>query len=361
MTLEEIIKILIDALPEYIRTDISFKKILKTFINVSVSKSENTYFYFEINDRILKDHELLSSNENVYPIQSDCTIFSVSTDLKVNTFISVSKNKETFVVDFSSISIKDDNVEETVEIALEFTKEKVTWIIHKFDCLENDYFDNYSIDIHEYGLDGKELQVDNLEKRIDTEFSKVFNIPLDKSREYRLSFNVYKDFLNETRINRIANLQDEMYGNKHKLFTLPFDINYLTDFLLEDLIDNDESDDEEISEKFEKVEYMQETLISYIGGLGEFTMTMNLCTNIKASLDNKIKNLNTSGLIIRKLNNEYTAFYLYFDGYDIFVIPKPLSKEEALELYYSHEFNEYIYNLDEFFGITKKYKLDPNE
>lgn len=360
MTLEEIIKILIDALPENIRTDISFKKILKTFINVSVSKSENTYFYFEINDRILKDHELLSSNENVYPIQSDCTIFSVSTDISVNTFISVSKNKETFAVEFSSISIKDDNIEETVEIALEITKEKVTWIIHKFDCLENDYFDNYSIDIHEYDLEGKELRVINLEERIDDEFSKVFHIPLDKSREYRLNFNNHKDFLNETRINTVANLQDEMYGNKHKLFTLPFDINYLTDFLLDDLID-DENDDEEISEKLEKAEYIEETLIRFIGNIGEFTMTMNLCTNLKAFLDNKIKNLNTSGLIIRKLNNEYTSFYLYFNGCDIFVIPKPLSKEEALELYHSHEFNEYIYNLDEFFGITKKYKLDPNE
>lgn len=87
-------------------------------------------------------------------------------------------------------------------------------------------------------------------------------------------------------------------------------------------------------------------------------MTLNLVTNIRLFLSGKVKGLNTSGLIIRKIDTEYTAFYISLTKETMCVIPKPLSKEELLEIYTSHEINKHIFSLPEFFGMDKKYKLD---
>ena len=116
-----------------------------------------------------------------------------------------------------------------------------------------------------------------------------------------------------------------------------------------------ENFDRELTEKIAK--YIENEIIKRTGPLGLYTMSYNLYLNLIAYLTNPDMPLSTSGLLIRKMNNKYTAFYINFKKNIITIIEKALTKEEIKALYESNENNKNIFGVEDFFSETNTYGL----
>ena len=57
--------------------------------------------------------------------------------------------------------------------------------------------------------------------------------------------------------------------------------------------------------------------------------------------------------ITKKIDNEYTLYFIKINSDKITSMSRPITLEQAREMYNSHEFNKNIYGLQEFFQINK--------
>ena len=71
--------------------------------------------------------------------------------------------------------------------------------------------------------------------------------------------------------------------------------------------------------------------------------------------------LDTTGYIVRKIDNEYIIFNVNISHNSILVIPSNITRQDLISLYNSSGNSEHSIQLDEFFGVANIKKLESKD
>ena len=220
---------------------------------------------------------------------------------------------------------------------------------------DNGLITNYDHEIVYYDALGTKIDKDTeLEK--DYHFSLEFCLPLKDARKYRLNFQENAEFLNR---NRYININRSYEENlKDNLFHSPFNIDDLEIHLLSEL-------DKEVAEIYQspyhkmphqktgKLDSLLSSLKNLLGASEEIIISDNLYQTLSYYLfDLTSGYLYNKGIIIKKLNGEYTLYYLHLDNDQIIGVPEILTKEDVDLIFASEPANYNVIGLQEFFGLT---------
>ncbi len=383
MELNKIIKLILNGLEEEIKNTNAFKILLDRFINITEEKQNIEVF---VSHAICeKEKHLYDYVDNVKKDEFNGLIFSLESldndEITLSLYFSDNTYKLLYVE-----SIEKGELINDVEIDVVFNKNSTTWLITESVVDIEEYIFDYKYNILCFNKNNELIELPNIEEEKDKNFSEIFGVPIEKARYYRQNFKANCNLLNYSKLQKTINKENEIFNNQKYFFTMPFKMTEFKNFVLNGAFyDDDEEideeiDDDEIDEYYDSIseeEYMdeevedeynetadkllniKEMLVKYTGTTGDFIMTYNLYLNLISFVNNS-EHLTIDGLLIRKLNDIYTAFYLHLSHNEIIIIPKNLKREELEKLYYSHDDNKEVYGLYEFFEIGKKYTLGPN-
>lgn len=358
----------------------NFKEVLETILNVSDIKVKNNpnfkaildklYYLINTNDSNYKidvNDEIygrLNNIKNVYKNSINDIIFSLEfINEETNKLIEfyLEKDSDNYIITLA-LEEGDNLIDEKVaEVTI---KPDITiWKVGKTRSNLEGYYLDYKMDLFKYDKYNKLINED-FSDELDIDFSKFFNVPVKDSRKYRTNFKQYIEYVNRTKKIGCMNALDKLYCKDKILFGETFKYNELDgyfvdfedDFLDEDIDDIDELDDIK-NRSLSRLNFIKEIFKKNIGINGEFTISQNLIMNIVTYIESEDNTINTKGFIVKKLNNKFTLYYLYITNDYIKKLSKEISLEEAQELFKSHEFNENIYGLNEFFQINKDKRL----
>ncbi len=375
MNIEKILNLIYKALPEDIKRNPSFIKLMEIYI--SLCKNLEVRDISIRKDIIKESPELLNYNGISKLAESTETLFAMYT--RINEFSLSITNIPVIVL--TSITELEDGVTNTVEIEVTINENTTLWRTADYHKNKNDYYFNYDINMHLYNKDGDEIKIENLNQELDEDFSATFGIPMELANECRLNFDKYIDYINDTKARITMEGNDEI---NNSVFISPFKINELGGVLLgyddeeeQELEENEEEtyDEEEFEEntyldesletdeflsetQIEEMENLKNQLITHMGTEGDFVMSLNLFDNITDYVIGKVNVLETSGRFIRKLNGSYTIFYIHLNENGLIVFPKQANTEEIKSIYEEDPQNDYTEGLKEFFGINKTKKLE---
>jgi len=376
MNIKEILNILFKHLDKNLQKNQSLIKVKDTFLHV-IEEVETPY-YITINESLYDLIEEFHDHITIVPIPySETVIFEISSHGVHDIDFVLRKINDYYYVNFATSIQNINGFFDSINIDIVINNETTTWKIEEVSTDSNGYYESYNGEIHSFNKNSEELKLDNIEEINDKNFSEFFGVPLELSREYRLNFEKYKKEINNYYIQKQINRVDELYKD-NTLFVPPFFINELSDYLIKDYEeelkseqeDEDHSLDEEYEEEAEilsfnkvkkRAEYIQNELIKRTGSRELFTMTYNFYLNLSTFLFLNNEKLNTKGIILRKLEDKYTIYYIYLENKGIMLMPKSLTDEEVESLYNSSKQNKTIIGINEFFNKAKKRKLKPND
>lgn len=304
---------------------------------------------------------------NITPLKGDTKlIFSLNVgedDLKLN----IIKRKQ-YNIYLDTYVEKNSLYEETLSrIIIDdgITILKLTLATSNEDC----YYLDYNTEFYCYNKDYDMVDVPLEDKLKDDDFIAFFNVEKSKVRECRLNFKDNILYINSCKVKSIMKTIDESYMDQGVTFSkvtramdmidtiLYGDYDKIYDEDEEELEDEEQNnEDDELDET--RIETLENMIFYHIGFEGEFVLSYNLVINIRSYLNSSVPLLFTNGIIIRKLNNEYTMFNMHFEHENLMVISKNIEKSEARELYLSNKDNQEEDGLDEFFGVINQKKRD---
>ncbi len=369
MDLETIIKEILSLIDKNIKNNPSYKRItkelfkmIKGYTNYRIDICEDLY------------NSLNHKNDKVFIVNNFDTLFYI--DCKGDKRISFGFNKnDNYSIDFIIMQEDENDIINNIITQIIFDKDLTTWKINQEDVNDEGHYYSYSHNIYKYDKN-HQLINDTFENELDNDFSKIFNVPLKDAKEYRKNFKKYREYLNKSKKIGVMQKLDELYCGRELLFSEVFVFNDLDDFFIdfstemieegmdfeleEEIVEPEEEFeeiDEELREKYEralnKLDKIKNNIKNITGINGEFTMTNNLCMNITTYLKSEDDILFTKGFIIKKIDNEYTLYFIKINGDKITSMSRPITLEQAQEMYNSHEFNKSVYGLQEFFQINK--------
>lgn len=346
------------------------------------SEVKNNLCFDSIKDQILKrvtdDIEIAVSEDilknikgydisKIVPLKGDTKlIFSLNVgedNLKLN----IIKRKQ-FNIYLDTYVEKDNLYEEILNrIIIDdgITILKLTLATSNEDC----YYLDYNTEFYCYNKDYDMVDVPLEDKLKDDDFITFFNVEKSKVRECRLNFKDNIFYINSCKVKSIMSTIDESYMDQGVMFSKVTKASDMIDTILygdsskiydedeEELEDEEQNnEDDELDET--RIESLENMIFSHVGLEGEFVLSYNLVINIRSYLNSRVPLLFTNGIIIRKLNNEYTLFNMYFEHENLMVISKDIEKSEARELYFSDIDNQEEEGLDEFFGEINQKRRD---
>ena len=376
MNIKDILNIIISKLDEDIKNDFNLLKITEVVIKLITEWEQG--FFITINASY---HEYIKDIENLSIIeipQNSDLIFAVDSHSTNNLHFSVKKTDTYHITLNTTLNFKDE-VYEVTEINIDINPQESTWKITNLVALDENNFLEYNHEIHQFNKLGTEIKVKNIEDLKDKNFSEFFGIPLEFARTYRLNFKKYREKLCNAKVIKDMENIDNLYLKDKVLFANPFEIINFTSFIIDDDTDEYEEEskdydedceeyyDDDYNEEYEEneelienikssLENIKEQIISFTGTEGEFIMSYNLYLNL-ASNFTSTTHIKTKGILLRKLDGEYTEFLIYLYYGNITIITKPLTKEEARELYESDPNNKTIIGLKEYFEASPTKKL----
>lgn len=366
--IDKLLKTIFDNLDKEIKNNKSLIELKNTLIDLI--KKFNQSYYLSLNESIYNSDYYFQKIPEIIPIDSsEEELFSISSHAKNDVTFSLSKREDFYYSTLvtskkieESNELTEEELYETIYINIVISKSTTTWSITKVIVDEDNVYYSYEFEIYSYNKNNELIEIDNLEEQKDEYFSDFFGVPKEKSRKYRENFDKYIEKINEAKIKKEQRDIDEYYSSESKLFVPPFLMIEMSSYFIDEIpVDEELSEEEqenfdrELTEKIAK--YIENEIIKRTGPLGLYTMSYNLYLNLIAYLTNPDMPLSTSGLLIRKMNNKYTAFYINFKKNIITIIEKALTKEEIKALYESNENNKNIFGVEDFFSETNTYGL----
>ncbi len=368
MDLETIIKEMLSLVDKDIKNNPSYKRITKELFKMI---KECTNYRIDICEDLY--NSLNHKNDKVFIVNDFDTLFYIDCEGNKNISFGINKNNN-YSIDF--VVTIENEIYSSITTQIIFEKDLTTWKISQEDVNDDGYYYSYLFNVYKYDKN-HQLINDTFENELDNDFSKIFNVPLKDAKEYRKNFKKHREYLNKSKKIGVMQKLDELYCGRELLFSEVFLFNDLDDFFIdfstemieegmkvqyedddeEFLIDEETELDEDLTEKYEKaldkLDIIKNNIRKVTGSNGEFTMTNNLCMNITTYLKSKDDILVTKGFIIKKIDNEYTLYLIKINSDKITSMSRPITLEQAREMYNSHEFNKNIYGLQEFFQINR--------
>lgn len=352
MDLKSTIKNILSSLNLEISEYASFKALLSELYNLIDEGVESYRIDLEPSVYSL----LKGKYKSIYPIDINNILFNIELmtndeDSKVVEFII--QNKGEYIV--SLVQSVEEDISESKSCEVTFKDNSTIWKLGREETNETGYYYKYEYEMYELDKNNKRVNR-NFDKELDEDFSMFFDVPLNEARECRLNFEDNIEYVNKRKTLGCMKRLDNLYSGKEVLFGEVFSINDLDGYFVDLEVDEEELDNidmDALDSAINKLDSIKSKLTGVIGNNGEFIMTQNLSMNISHYIESEEDILNTSGFIIRKLNNIYTLFYINITDSNIVHMKVNKNIEELKELYYSHEFNSEIFGVKEFFGIDK--------
>lgn len=344
----EILTKIISLLPDEVVEDVMFEHIITNLkkeledeskiqcIQASVSPN----LYHELNTLYPKFGLSMTSGEENY------FYFTFFKDISLMSF-NLKERNSIYVVELILTAKDIDKQRITLSIGdrlnkLEKLKEKSNGAITE----------DFKYDVAYYNKDGKKLENIDLELERDLKFSKYFLVPIKDAREYRLNFKKYADFLNKNRFQK-QNSEYDLIAN-NTILTIPFSIKNLEVFIKE------ENDREWLGEDDEHTEYKNTgaldsivaSIEELIGDSEEVIMSKTLLESLSIYLFGISSNmLYNKGLIIKKLNQIYTLYYVHLEQDKIVGMSHELTSQEIETMINNNLDNKDLEEIKGFFGL----------
>lgn len=372
---------LCNILPSRVKEDIVFKTVVDKLYEM-VGSLNNIIIYVRA-DLIDKDADIISCPQVQGVDIDNPVLFSL---LSKNCEFSIEGNG-IFLVTFTTTETEEELKRDKIN-EITINADDTLWKLVSILSGKDNYYYEYNADLFIFNKNGELLEDDDpfererREEFLDDDFAGTFGIPIEEARECRLDFDGHRDYVNEMKAITYMSGYDEVEGNK---FLSPFCMDELAGIFGVDEFQNEESaddyedsadseDDYDESDDSEEEDYTEiddEAFIQlssvimelkrFLGSDGLFTMSLNMFYNVGEYIMGTICTLDTKGLFIRRLNGEFTAFYVNLTSGHVLVIPKKLSSEEALKFYNADDYNKTVLDLDDFFGVAKQFRIEPNE
>lgn len=224
---------------------------------------------------------------------------------------------------------------------------------------ENSIITDYEHELHYYDNFGNCLDNPDNEIEKDKLFSEEFLVPLEKAREYRMNFKKYQKEINQYRFeNSNREIEENLVDN---LFHSPFYLEELEPFVRTELLNEIRQIEGTSYEDFcgdtGALKDIISSLKNLMGESDEVVISDHFCNILESYLlglyDQRLYN---KGLIIKKLNGDYTLYYIHLDNNQIFGIPKQLTERDIKLILESNEQNLNVEGLQEFFGFGNTLK-----
>lgn len=383
MDKKEILDIVSDLLPKEIRDNKSFKKVVSEFRDALDDINITTV---NVREDIVEKDRRLQSESMITPGQVSSPVLFSMLSRDCEFVVEVSNIP---MISFNMLKSLGEDYQEEIDIEIIIRDCSTTRKDVKYHTNRSGYYFDYEADMSCYNKDGDEVELENKEHFLDDDFAGIFGISIEDARECRLNFDQYADSLNEIKVQIYLDGVDEMEGS---IFLPPFSMSDLGVLLTgmcedpeeegsdkddgetyeeeadEEAYDEDENgeESEEIDDyidegALENVGRVKEELVNFMGEEGQFIMSRSIFYNINDYVKGRVLLLAIKGMFVRKLNGEYTVFYVSITNDSVICIPKKVSPKEAKKLYDANRENQYIEGLDDFFGISKRIDFKPKK
>lgn len=353
MTVEDL-KLVFAHIPNRITSNLFYQEILKQLLEVfssfirqdaEVELSLNETLYDEDLDDI--DDLYILDEEDPLLIEFKChtNSFHVEFNVVVSGMVdmidlSISKEKEHFVCDNLSLNILREETQ--------VNKDHFVW--------EGNNLLDASMDMKIYDSSYQEIKKEEALRKVNERFALYFGIPLKISQTCREHFQMFQNFLNESRIQNVQNLNNQAGMYK---FHSPFDYQYIDEFfsMAQFCADDEAQTFDKSPIQFDQQQWKKflEFFTTNFGNVGEFILSDSFVDNALIYLmDKNIKHLDTKGIVLKKVNGEYYVYYFECFKDKLNKEEKKISKEEAIYLVKKDPNNSFISGINEFLGLERE-------
>ena len=210
----------------------------------------------------------------------------------------------------------------------------------------------YDYNARLFDNDDNELEIDS-EREKDIHFAETFYVPITEARKYRLHFQEHIDYLNKNM--QINQKRDLDLNTNDNLFTPPFRLTDIerrmrdeTESMLADIFEREKEEYELTGD----LDYIVKEIEMIIGESDEIVMSSYLYQALEQHLLATTNNtLYNKGMIIKRLNGEYTLYYLHIENDKAIGTGKPITEEEIRQILNSNPNNYEVEGLLEFFNL----------
>lgn len=347
---QEIFQDMISLMPYDLEKNKIFKEIIDAFSKELPENINFNHIYLSVSEDIF--FELISSypeiQEKIETCQSEDQLLQLTLFLEKGLMAISIKNKKS--INHIKITFKElDGKQNEIELII---SDKYT-ILRKLSKIEElNWITDYNYDIKVYDENANQIIMD-LEKEKDIDFSEEFRIPLADARKYRLHFKDYIEVLNEI---RLKDINQTMYSNVHNgIFLSPFNIDNLELFIIEELeretstfIDEDPHEQKTSG----KLNSIIRSLKEVIGRSEDIALSENLYEVFSLYLlgiqDSILYN---DGLIIKKLNDKYTLYYIHIENDKVIGMHQNLTTNDIDKILEANKDSQNLEHLNSFFGL----------
>lgn len=354
MNFEDIFNETWENLPDSLLDNKSLEEIKRQILDLvsTFNEKDKNNYSFRIREDILGVIDFYE-NDKIFVIEEKLSeLFGLEFG-EDKLFFSIRLTDEIYNVTFMWSRLNKYNHDTVINLVID--SDKTLWDILSVVKDNNEYYYDYKREYFSMTCDNKLVIDKDVEEKKDRDFSEFFGIPMKEVRGIRLNFSKNRDLINKMLASKDMKYMDNIYSNNNIVFDEPFSINELSYIILgSELIQCD-------YESRKRLEKVVNNIFNYIGNKGEIVVTHNLIMNIQSYVYLDYDILDTTGYIVRKIDNEYIIFNVNISHNSILVIPSNITRQDLISLYNSSGNSEHSIQLDEFFGVANIKKLESKD
>lgn len=380
MDLKKVLEEAILLLPDYLKKDIDFLSILeKLYAFLDTIFEEDCYLVLN-KERYENDFFKTSGYVNAFNISSIVMSLSFQNKDFFFSFAIYDLNELGFAIDLA----RSDYGKITRNSTISLTKNKKGSTLkgETSSFSDTECFD-YNIDLIHFDYNHRQDFSRDVESEKDKIFANKFFVPENFARLLRLNFKRFRKQINKYRLKGLIETNREAEKLMGYLFCSPFRLGDLESFIRNDFIEGfDENSNEEVlyqvsdesDENFENFDSEVDTedlsdmdfdvdklniflnmLLYYIDIDSIVVMSDTILNDLIDYVSYEmIQCLNTSGVIIKKEDDNFVVYHVAINNNQFMIVPEVLTAEEIKAKYLKNSLNESVKGLEEFFDINPK-------